>query len=224
MTERLNGSIFTFDGVPVSSHSVNVVKDRRKEILRAAWHLIQRYGFNKTAVGEIAREAGIGKGTIYLYFKSKEEILVALAYETNRKILVKLDTIAHSTLSSSKKIEKMVTTRIFDIYDIVHRSPHGVEMIGMHKPAIVQSLSGFFREQEMLFAEVLRSGMKCGEFSLKEDDIDESAMVLSGISEILTPPYYRMETRKDLERFISAFLRLFLAGLRRDASGGSMDG
>ena len=42
--------------------------DARDTILDAADGLIQRFGYQKTTVDDIAREAGIGKGTIYLHF------------------------------------------------------------------------------------------------------------------------------------------------------------
>jgi TetR/AcrR family acrAB operon transcriptional repressor len=52
--------------------------EREKRILRAASDLIVRYGYDKTTVDEIAREAGVSKGAIYLHFKSKEDLFEAL--------------------------------------------------------------------------------------------------------------------------------------------------
>lgn len=50
-------------------------KQKEKLILNAASRLIVHYGYDKTTVADIAKEAGIGKGTVYLYFKSKDEIV-----------------------------------------------------------------------------------------------------------------------------------------------------
>ncbi|MBO8126453.1 MAG: TetR/AcrR family transcriptional regulator [Firmicutes bacterium] len=73
-------------------------EDKRDRILDAALCLINRYGFDKTTVSEIAREAGIAKGTVYLYFQSKDEIYYALlARESNRnkeRIIPKLQAAA----------------------------------------------------------------------------------------------------------------------------------
>lgn len=49
-----------------------------ERILAAAAELVGRYGPQKTTVAEIARVAGVGKGTTYLYWSSKEELLMAL--------------------------------------------------------------------------------------------------------------------------------------------------
>lgn len=55
-------------GIPVS----------RDSIKEATLELFQRYSYVKSSVSDIAAAAGIGKGTIYLSFKTKEEILFAL--------------------------------------------------------------------------------------------------------------------------------------------------
>ena len=49
----------------------------RKAILEAAVQLFSKKGFDKTSIDELAKEAGIGKGTIYTYFKTKTDILKA---------------------------------------------------------------------------------------------------------------------------------------------------
>jgi AcrR family transcriptional regulator len=51
---------------------------RHKEILEAARRIFARLGYAATSVEDIAREAGMAKGTIYLYFKSKEEVFTAV--------------------------------------------------------------------------------------------------------------------------------------------------
>jgi AcrR family transcriptional regulator len=52
---------------------------RPEEILDAAMRVFSRRGLHKTNLEEVAREAGISKGTIYLYFKSKEDLFIAAA-------------------------------------------------------------------------------------------------------------------------------------------------
>lgn len=53
--------------------------ERPNEILDAALRIFARRGLHKTRLEEVAKEAGISKGTIYLYFKNKEELFVATA-------------------------------------------------------------------------------------------------------------------------------------------------
>lgn len=49
----------------------------KKAILEAAVHLFGKKGFDNTSIDQLAKEAGIGKGTIYTYFKTKSDILKA---------------------------------------------------------------------------------------------------------------------------------------------------
>jgi len=51
------------------------VKDKREAIIKAAAEVFSQKGFHQARVEEIARKAGIGKGTVYEYFNSKEELL-----------------------------------------------------------------------------------------------------------------------------------------------------
>jgi TetR/AcrR family fatty acid metabolism transcriptional regulator len=52
--------------------------DKRERILVAAERIFARHGFFAARVSEIAREAGVADGTIYLYFKSKDDLLISL--------------------------------------------------------------------------------------------------------------------------------------------------
>src|SRR5689334_1891623 len=53
--------------------------ERQDQILNAAADVIIRLGYDKTSMSDIAAEAGASRGTVYLYFKSKEELFEALA-------------------------------------------------------------------------------------------------------------------------------------------------
>ncbi len=54
--------------------------ERRQQILNAAVAQIVRHGYDKTTMGDIADEAGVSRGTVYLYFKGKDKLFEALLY------------------------------------------------------------------------------------------------------------------------------------------------
>ena len=58
--------------------------DKRERILAAAETVFARHGFFAARVTEIAKEAGVADGTIYLYFKSKDDVLISL-FESRMK-------------------------------------------------------------------------------------------------------------------------------------------
>src|ERR1700694_2179561 len=53
-------------------------EERAQRILNVAAELIQRWGYNKTTIDDIARQAGVAKGTIYLHWKTREDLFTAL--------------------------------------------------------------------------------------------------------------------------------------------------
>src|SRR2546421_4207052 len=58
-----------------SGAAARAVPDKREAILRAAIKVFAHRGYSNSKVADIAREAGIADGTVYLYFKSKDEVL-----------------------------------------------------------------------------------------------------------------------------------------------------
>ena len=69
-------------------------KERRKELLNIAGNLFISKGFDNTSITDILNEAGIARGTLYYYFKSKEEIMDAIIEEYTEKIVIDANTIA----------------------------------------------------------------------------------------------------------------------------------
>ena len=61
-------------------------QERAERILDAAVTLIERWGYGKTTMDDIARYAGVGKGTLYLHWKTKEDLLHALYYRESAKL------------------------------------------------------------------------------------------------------------------------------------------
>lgn len=64
-----------------SSRGESQRAEKREAILDAAIRVFARQGFHQSRVADIAREAGIADGTIYLYFRHKEDILIAIFEE-----------------------------------------------------------------------------------------------------------------------------------------------
>jgi TetR/AcrR family acrAB operon transcriptional repressor len=63
-----------------SKKSMSDNDEREAQILRAAAAVIIRQGYDRTTMSDIAEETGVSRGTVYLYFKGKEELFAALLY------------------------------------------------------------------------------------------------------------------------------------------------
>ena len=79
--------------------------EKRARIVNAAVDIFAEKGFRTARVADIARLAGVADGTIYLYFKSKEEILISIFEEKMDLLLTGLRlTLSEATVSSDKII------------------------------------------------------------------------------------------------------------------------
>jgi AcrR family transcriptional regulator len=81
---------------------------RHKEILQAAAKLFHESGFSATSVPRIAREAGVAAGTVYIYFPSKEAILLELQEDFNRGLLDRFTEIAQQVLAEEDAAGEIV--------------------------------------------------------------------------------------------------------------------
>lgn len=86
--------------------------DKRERILKAALKLFPKQGFGNTKVSHLAEEAGIGKGTIYSYFKRKEDIFFYFLQREVEKLLTKLTSIINSSGDTREKVLALLLGQI----------------------------------------------------------------------------------------------------------------
>ena len=196
-----------------SGHDSRSAKDeRRAAILHAAWGMIRHYGFTKTTIDDIAKRAGVGKGTVYLYFQGKVDIMLALTELTNDRIAAELERVAKGEGSPEERLRACLNHRVLTLFDIVHKYPHGEEFIGSMLPEIVERIARYVRAQGALLAGIIREGNESGDFTV--EDPDATGQLLAELFEFLAPPYYRLKSRRSLEKLSNQSLDLMLAGLR----------
>lgn len=104
-------------GIPLTEEEQ---QRRRKEIFDASVHLFLEKGFNETSMLEIARAAGVGKSTLYDYFQSKEEIMVAYFEEEIRVITEKAQEIIEQNLSVSEKLRRIMKMHLESMIENKH--------------------------------------------------------------------------------------------------------
>jgi len=200
-------------------HEKPAKDDKRAAILHAAWGMIRHYGFTKTTIDDIAKRAGVGKGTVYLYFQGKADIMLALTELTNDRIAVELDRIAKGEGSPEERLRACLAHRVLTLFDIVHKYPHGEEFIGSMLPEIVERIARYVRAEGVLLAGIIREGIEAGQ--LAADDPDATGQLLAELFEFLAPPYVRLKSRRSLEKLSNQTLDLVLAGLRARPRAGT---
>jgi AcrR family transcriptional regulator len=95
-------------------------QEREELILKAAEDVLMEKGYHETSIDEIAARVGIAKGTVYLHFPSKEDLVVAIFERDMQHLLQSIDSTIDSTLTAREKIES--------IFDLMHGGILGKRM------------------------------------------------------------------------------------------------
>jgi len=86
--------------------------DKRERILKAATHIFAQYGFYNSKISEIAKTANVADGTIYLYFKNKDDLLISLFEEEMSKIIHNMKEQVASVDGFENKIRKFIEVHL----------------------------------------------------------------------------------------------------------------
>jgi TetR/AcrR family transcriptional regulator, fatty acid metabolism regulator protein len=133
----------------VHSSAEPAAGDKRERILAAAERIFARHGFFAARVSEIAKDAGVADGTIYLYFKSKDDLLISL-FENRMKQVNAALTSAIAGLSPLAQLRAFVRTYL----QLIHDEPAAAEVLTIE----LRQSSKFMKEYDNLqFADFLRT-------------------------------------------------------------------
>ena len=140
-------------------------------ILEMALKRFQYYGYNKTTVEEIAEDAGIGKGSIYLHFKSKKEIFFNLVTIHFQKKLEECEKVYSSNLSIRERIFNLIKVRFLDFYQDWSTKPHGYEIgevITNLNDEFISLTKPFRDKMENILVKLIEEGNENGLFDVSD--------------------------------------------------------
>ena len=99
--------------------------DKRERILTAAERIFARHGFFAAKVADVAKEAGVADGTIYLYFKSKDDLLISVFERRMQQLLAALRAAVASKTKPRDQLRAFVKTYL----QLVHDEPTASEVL-----------------------------------------------------------------------------------------------
>lgn len=194
-----------------------VIPDRRERIIEAADNLFNHYGWEKTTMEDISREAGIPRATVYLEFPAGKEDILMASIERYLKHLL------HSMreLAKQSRVGRMETLKQVILYNIMANhdrtqdfqySPHSLEKYT--KRARIE-MESFFQARREFFAELLHQAALGGEIPPHYDYLRISKILDYGFPSFMPPLSGRIISREVLEQDALAFFNLLLSGLSR---------
>ncbi|MBX3118248.1 MAG: TetR/AcrR family transcriptional regulator [Fimbriimonadaceae bacterium] len=184
-------------------------------ILDATDRLMARYGFRKMTMDDLAKEAGIGKRTIYLHFRSKEDVGLSSIGRVVEQVHRELREIADANEPASIRLRKMLYRRVMGRIEQVKDYAHSLnELFEVVRPSYMARRAEYFEEEKRLLSRVLLEGARATEdCERRADSIAESMLLATNaflpysltVREIGTPEAIGMK--------LSAMIDLLLKGI-----------
>lgn len=173
------------------------VNKTRAKLVDVARQLFAKKGVDDTTMNDIALASKKGRRTLYTYFKSKEEIYMAVVKSEVDMLYDHLDKVASKDLSPEKKIMELIYTHLEAAKTIVYRN--GTLRADFFRDIWrVETERKFFdMKEQILFSKVLKEGKETGVFRI--DDVDITASILHYCLKGMEVPFIRGQIADDLD-------------------------
>ena len=141
--------------------------ERPAELLAAALEVFVEKGFAATKLADVARRAGVTKGTVYLYFDSKEALFKAVVRETIVPVIAQGEALARAYTGSARELVERLVREYWRL--VGETALAGIPKLMMAEAATFPELTRFYYDEVVtrghrLMAGVIERGIKNGEF------------------------------------------------------------
>lgn len=193
----------------------NVSDERKKQILEAAATVFAKKGFADARMEDIAIEAGLSKATLYLYFKSKDDIIAAILDQFYNRGMQDMQMLQGYEGSISDLL--LLLTRFFgaEAEQMMSMLPIAFEFYALaaRREDVRRFIKEYFRNYREGLAALVQMGIERGEFHAV--DSNEAAIVLSAIYEGLAVLEATDPTVVTWQMMAEKAVQLLLDGLKR---------
>ncbi len=192
--------------------SSDTESEKHQRIIDAAVRVFARKGYYSSRVADIARESGVAVGTIYLYFKTKEEILVTLFREKMASFVTSLGNGLSQEPDPPAKLRRLIRHH----FEVLESNPELAEVIQVE----LRQGNKFFRRASArevgsyfdLIASVLSEGVQSGDFR-NDLPIKVATKVLFGAMDQMTTSWVLGQRAYKLRDTADAVADVFLDGI-----------
>ena len=197
--------------------TVKKPEERRGEIVAAARELFQKKDYERTTMQDVMDTLGIAKGTIYHYFKSKEDLLEAVVENTVDEYITGMQELLNEAEGGAlDRMQILITSGdLVEVHEEIYEHLHRPGNIGMHTRQLAATLSRL----APLYASVIQQGCQEGIFQT-EHPLECAEFLLASI-QFLTDAGFYPWSQEDLMRRAMAIPALVEAQLK--APKGSFD-
>ncbi|MBT3188845.1 MAG: TetR/AcrR family transcriptional regulator [Anaerolineae bacterium] len=192
----------------------NVSEERKEQIAEAATKVFVSKGFDKARMNDIAEEAGLSKGALYLYFKSKDAIITHLLDKLFEREFADLLLLKDDPRPASEKLLFFTEEMIAGMQNWTKIIPIMYEFLGrLFRQSIVQeAFKKYMRFYLELITPIIQEGIDDGEF--KADNAEDVAITIGAIFEGTILLWVYDSEIIDLEKHLNSAMKLLLEGLK----------
>ena len=162
-------------------------------------------------MGEIARNLHMTKGSLYYYFKNKEEILFACHQYSLDQLIKLLDEVQHSGIAADEKLRRLIVAFVHTILDELHGTALFLDLEAMSPAHLKTIIAGRDRFDHGM-RKVLEEGIRTGAFAQADAKLLSFA-ILGAVNWI--PRWYSPDGPASSQEIADRFADYLIAGLRR---------
>ncbi|MFQ5616077.1 MAG: TetR/AcrR family transcriptional regulator [Anaerolineales bacterium] len=192
----------------------NVTVKRTNQIIEAAMMVFARLGFNKARMDDVAEEAGLSKGALYLYFKSKDALIRAILENFLARELAHAREVVDSDHSAAEKLDLFTEIMLSDFKKMQPLMSIYFEFmaLAMRRKAVKEVIREFFQDFMGILEPIIEQGIEAGEFH--PVNVQEAALAVGALFEGTILLWVYNSELVDLEKHVKSSVRLLLEGLK----------
>jgi TetR/AcrR family fatty acid metabolism transcriptional regulator len=186
---------------------------KHQKILKAASKIFAKRGFHNARVSEIAREANVADGTIYLYFKNKDDILIHLFEETMDGILRSMREEIQPLTDPVEKLRVFVRRHL----RLVEENPDLADVIQVELRQSNKFMKDYdnrkFQEYLNLVAEIVREGQQMGALRADINPSIAKRVIYGALDELSTIWVLSRKRDRSVEQVARQVSDIIISGL-----------
>lgn len=159
----------------------NKAEIKKEIVLKVAQDIFAKYGLSKTTIDDIAKAAGVGKSSIYYYFKNKDDIFRAVIESQVKYVQEKIKNAISEVQSPQEKLKKFVIARMRCFREIAHIYEHVFKNEYLQHYAYIQQIRKDYDQLEVdIVNSILKEGIEQGVFKIQDPNL-ASFVIMLGI-------------------------------------------
>lgn len=192
----------------------DVSDERKSQILNAAEDVFTQKGFEEARMDDIAGETGLSKGTLYLYFKSKDDLIIAILdrmFQREFRQLENLDQDAETATEAIWKITDLLTKEILGLLRLIPIVYQFLALAFRNK-YVQKALKKYINRYLDILIPIIQRGIDLGEF--RQVDAREVAVAMGAMMEGTLLLWVYDKSLVDPEYHIHSGMKLLLEGVQ----------